>query len=177
MINPSLIDDRYRGIRLDGSEEVNPMRAHVANHENGVGRKLALDIEIVLDHVRCLVIGPIPGKGLSREKSGSRGGAGRNRINGVLYRRCRPRGSGSEPGLIGLHSNRVMEEPEAGANRSFMIGERVVGDSDSRIEIGPGRIFLEYIRDLAVVFVVEEIFNHIEPAETLGWVGIKLPPH
>src|ERR1700730_16003953 len=107
MINPSLIDDRYRGIRLDGSDQVNTMRAHVANHENGVGRKLALDIEIVLDHVRCLVIGPIPGKGLSREKSGYCSVGGRNRINGVLYRRCRPRRSASEPGLIGLHGNRV----------------------------------------------------------------------
>ena len=85
--------------------------------------------------------------------------------------------SGSEPGLIGLHSDRVMEEPEAGANRSFMIGERVVGDSDSRIEIGPGRILLEYIRDLTVAFVVEEVLNDIQPVKTLGRVGIKLPPH
>jgi hypothetical protein len=79
------------------------------------------------------------------------------------------------PGLIGLHRDRVVEQAETRADRGFVVGKGIVGETHSRTVVFPRGIGMEYVRYVLKSCARGVIRDCVEPAEALGGVGIKLP--
>jgi len=154
---------------------VNAVRSHIANHEHRIGDNFPLNVEVVLNLVRRGVDRPIKGNGL-RWQSRSRRRQRRTKWVGCIDQlRLLPRRRAAVSGLISLNCDRIVEQTEAGADRSLVIGEWIVRDSDSGIDVIPRGIFLENVRYLLKPGAMRKVLDGIQPVQALGWVGHELP--
>ena len=95
-------------------------------------------------------------------------GKGKRRI--VLLRRL-PRRRRTQRRLIGLERDRIVENPEAGAEGGLVIGERIESDPDARIKVPFARIILRHVIDMAEVGCSQEIRDRIQLPVLLDRVG------
>src|SRR5581483_2232990 len=85
MIHAVRINDGSGGIYLQARDQVNTMRTDISDRENRVLQHLALNVNVVLDHVWSRVDRVIPRQRLRR--NGRIGQRGREWIDGLVCRR------------------------------------------------------------------------------------------
>src|ERR1700686_1901274 len=121
------------------------MGANITYGEYRALKKLALNVEIVLDHIRRSIVEPIPSRVCGwrrRGQSGHKGIGSITLLKGVPGRRTAER-SGIVAGVNG-----VMDYRETAPKRGLVIGKGVVRETQPRIEIHPVWIVLHDVLDI-----------------------------
>src|SRR6202020_895249 len=118
-----------------------PARTHVAHGKNHSFRQFALDVQVVLQHVRSGIGIVIPsGSGAWFRDIDSAGS--RNIGVASTHKRNRTRKSVDGPGISGPESRRDIgngdgrvEDAESPANGGLMVGEGIESEPKTRVEV------------------------------------------